>query len=223
MASEDCMWQYNGSVHTCQVQAGLNSACEAFLTSDQRDWGRYTPGILSNCCLEDFNRQKRIVERTAWWRRCGYCVCCLIASQGWAKIFTPVGCCNGWYKPFRKVRLGGGSRVSPLSERAVGMPGALPWGGWWARGGQDYQEDVYCQCCGGCLPWTPWLGRRSGGLQAAGRSLVCTGPLLKFSSCQMFSAPQGFSTLWGHPAPHRNGFKMICEMAGQVCFVKQMF
>lgn len=42
--------------------------------------------------------------------------------------------------------------------------------------GHDYQEDLYYQYCGGCLPWTPWLGGRSGALQAAGRSLVFAGP-----------------------------------------------
>ena len=144
LASEDWMWQYNGSVHTCQVQAVLSSACEAFLACDQSDWGRCTPGVLFNCCKNDFYRQiKSCWEDSMMGEELsllGIRSVASLGSQRCTKIFTQPDCCNGWYKPFRKVRLGVARKSCPLCERAAGMHGALPWGGQWASGefaGQD--------------------------------------------------------------------------------------
>lgn len=148
MASEDWMWQSNGSVHTCQAQAVLSSACEAFLACGRSDWGRRTPGVLFNCCKNDFNRQIKNCWEDSMMGEVllllGMRSVVLLGPQRCTKIFTQLDCCNGWYEPFRKVRLGVVRKSCPLCERAVGMYRALPWGKWWASGefvGQDYQVD----------------------------------------------------------------------------------
>lgn len=201
MASEGWMWQSNGSVHTCQVQTALNSASEAFLTSDQRDWGRYTPGIWFNCCLKDFNRQmKNFWEDSMVGRRCSHLwILCLLPHcitemssdihttglQQWMTQTLQEGQAGGWQwsLPF----------VWESSRKA--WSSALRWVMSQRRvSGQDYQEDLYYQYCGGCLPWTPWLGRRPGGLQPAGRSFVlCTLLMGNFAHPNICSSQQDTS------------------------------